>query len=259
MAYVYISEGKGKVIIDGDKKIADGKIKKCEIGKEIISFNKSFNDEKINIGSNWLNDYSTKIGNIKEAYELLKLKINNIDNNDIYSLSGIVLETVDEYFGGITNVNSRMNYYIGDGEPGCENNLISNLKGTGAAMCAERAALAQNLLVSLGINSFYKTSRIIKNNTREEHAYNLIEYNEKYYIFDAAIPNLINEKANPLIAEITKESFDLISVPVKSIGISITVSHYNPYRDCDITITYDSGRKNHIEVNSLTTIKNRKI
>ena len=65
------------------------------------------------------------------------------------------------------------------------------------------------------------------------------------------MPNLINGKINPLIAEIDKGTFTLLSCPISDMGISTTISHYNPYRDIDVTITYDSGRERQIEVNSL--------
>ena len=258
----YIRKDGTKVIVDGDNvKCGDGKMRQNIIGANftngvilggyLSSFNGSFNEEAIGIESGIGDIVIAKIGNIKEAYELLKSKINNIDNNDIYALSRIVLETVDEYFGGISNIASRMNYYYPEDFEESKNNLISNLKGTGAAMCVERAALAQNLLVSLGINSFFKASVIIKDNDKETHCYNLMEYKDKYYIFDTSIPNLINGQVNPLIAEINKEEFELLSSPISDLGISITVSHYNPYRNSDVTITYDNNRDKHIEVNSL--------
>ena len=103
----------------------------------------------------------------------------------------------------------------------------------------------------MGINSFFKTSGIIKNGKSEAHSYNLIEFDDKYYIFDSTMPNLIDGKANPLITEIDKDTFNLLSAPISDIGISVTVSHYNPYRDMDITVTYDSGRKRQIEIDSL--------
>lgn len=46
-------------------------------------------------------------------------------------------------------------------------------------------------------------------------------------------------------------SFVQLSAALPRIGISTTVSHYNPRSESDIIITYDSGRKNSIEVNSL--------
>lgn len=174
-----------------------------------------------------------------------------LNNTDVYELSRVVLETVDEFFGGIDNIERRLDYYYSSDFEESKDNKISNLKGKGVAMCVERAALAQNLLKSLGINSFFKTSSIIKNNEQEVHSYNLIEYDDKYYIFDTSIPNFINNQVNPLIAEIDKETFTLLSAPISDIGISTTVLHYNPYRNIDVNITYDSNREKHIEVNSL--------
>jgi len=40
----------------------------------------------------------------------------------------------------------------------------------------------------------------------------------------------------------------------KRIGYSIKVSHYNPLRDTDVTITYDSGRKDLYEIDNPKTI-----
>jgi len=181
----------------------------------------------------------------------LKLKIENIDTTDIYAISDVIIETVNDYFNGYANIDQRMKYYkTRDFEKPGENK-ISNLKGTGAAMCVERAAVTQNLLTLLGINSFFKTSGIINNNEKEVHSYNIIEHNNKYYIFDTSIPNLINGKPSPLIAEIDKEAFDLLSYPLADQGISVTVSHYNPYTNKNITITYDAARDKQIEVSSI--------
>ena len=86
----------------------------------------------------------------------------------------------------------------------------------------------------------------------------LIEYDIKR---NKAIEEAENKKeqllnVNPKIAEIDKEAFDLIACPLAEIGISITVSHYNPYRDNDVNITYDSGRKRKLDVPSLSEMSN---
>lgn len=254
----YITKNGIKIKVEGNKKqIENGEIRECSIGANFVkntkfgglisSFNKSFSNETINIGSG-MDIINTKIGNIKEAYEILKLKIKNVDTTDVYAISDVIIETVNDYFNGYANIDHRMKYYKETDFEKHEENKISNLKGTGAAMCVERAAVAQNLLISLGINSFFKTSGIINNNNDEVHSYNIIEHNNKYYIFDTSLPNLINGKPNPLIAEIDKEAFDLLSYPLSDQGISITVSHYNPYTNKDITITYDSYRNKQIEV-----------
>lgn len=258
----YVRNNGTKVIVEGDKvQYGNGAMRKQIIGANfthgvihggyLSSFNGSFDGESIGIETGLGDIVNAKIGDIKDAYELLKSKINNINSANIFELARVVLETIDEFFGGFDNIDGRMNYYCSEDFKESENNKISNLKSTGAAMCVERSALAQNLLKSLGINSFFKTSGIIKNNNKEVHSYNLIEFNDKYYIFDSSMPNLINNQINPLIAEIDRETFTLLSSPISDIGISTTVSHYNPYRGIDVVITYDSGREKCVEVNSL--------
>lgn len=257
----YITKNGEKVVVNGNKvQYGEGKMRTKVIGANyahgiiyggyLSSFNGLFDDELICIESGVGDVVNTKIGNVKETYELLKTRIGNIDNLEITNLSQAVLEVTDCYFNGITNIESRMNYYYSQDYEESKDNKISNLKGKSAAMCVERSALAQNLLKSLGINSFFKTSGIIKNNNNEIHSYNLIEYKGKYYIFDTSMPNLINEVPNPLIAEIDKETFDLLTCPIAEFGISVTVTHYNPYRDTDVTVTYDSYREKQIELPS---------
>lgn len=264
----YINKSGTRVIVEGDKIQYEGfEMRKKIIGANFIngtiyggylsSFNGSFNEELIGIESGFADIVNTKIGDIKDAYQLLKVKINKIDSTNIYELSRVVLETVDEFFGGIANSEKRNDFYYPSDFAESKNNKISNLKGKGAAMCVERSALSQNLLKSLGINSFFKTSGIIKNDKKEVHSYNLIEYKDKYYIFDTSMPNLINGQANPLISEIDKETFTLLSTPLPDIGISVTVSHYNPYKNIDVNITYDSGREKHLELKSLSQEKEK--
>ena len=266
----YIDENGTKIIVAGNKvQYGEGKMRENVIGANythgirhggyLSSFNGTFHNELIGIESGIGDIINAKIGNVKEAYELLKTKISTIDTTDIFELSNKVLETVDEYFGGIKNIDQRLNYYYSEDYEESKDNKISNLKGTGAAMCVERAALSQNLLKSVGINSFFKNSGILKNGQQEIHSYNLIEYNNKFYIFDTSIPNMLNNQITPLIAEIDKETFHLLSAPITDIGISTTVSHYNPYRDTDVTITYDSNRPKHIEVDALEQTKHKNL
>ncbi len=251
----YIRNNGTKVIVEGDNvKYGEGVMRKNIIGANftngivrggyLSSFSGYFKEELIAIETGLGNNANAKMGDIKDAYLLLESKLRGIDNFNIYELSCIILETVNEFFGGFVNIDARMTYYYPEDFIESQNNKISNLKGTGAAMCVERAALAQNLLKYLGINSFFKASGILRNNKKEDYCYNLIEYNGKYYIFDTSLPNLINNQISPLIAQIDEESFTLLSSPISDLGISITVAHYNPYRSMNIIVTYDSGREN---------------
>lgn len=259
--YEYIAE-KNYLIYSGRKReqiIGANYTNGTGHGGYLSSYSDEFTEETIGIAGGVVEVINAKIGNIKEAYELLKLKIVNIDINNIFEVSRVVLETIDEYFGGFKNIKQRMDYYYPKDEEESKNNTIANLRGTGAAMCTERAALAHNLLKSLGINSVFKTSGIILNNNEEVHSYNLIEYNNKYYIFDPSITNVINDCNNPLICEIDKESFDLISSPFAKVGISILVKHFDPYSNRDVEITYDSQREKQIEVESLSSTNKKNL
>ena len=155
-----------------------------------------------------------------------------------------MMKAIEDYFGDYSNIDERMNNYpdtdfIEDGVP---IGKVSDLKGKNAAMCVERAMVAQNLLKLLGINSYYKCSGIIKNGKKDVHSYNVVEYGGRYYIFDAAIPTLIDGEISPIVAEISKEVFEqLIQVRTRE-GISVEVSHFNPLRDEDINVVYDAGR-----------------
>lgn len=56
-----------------------------------------------------------------------------------------------------------------------------------------------------------------------------------------------------------KEDYELLSSPISNFGISVNVSHYNPYRNYDVTITYDSNREKHIEVDPLTSKESKQL
>ena len=56
-----------------------------------------------------------------------------------------------------------------------------------------------------------------------------------------------------------KEAYELLSSPISNFGISGTVSHYNPYRNYDVTITYDSNREKCIEVDPLTSKESKQL
>jgi len=215
------------------------------IGGINSSFNGTFKDEEVLIGSG-LDYIPCVMGNVNDAYEMLKKNIKEYNANSFEEICECIYETVNTYFNGIDNVSTRMSYYKDFDDIKSEEDItrVSSLKGKGAAMCVERSMLSQNLLKSLGFNAFYKSSGIKNNDKLEVHAYNLVENDGKYYLFDSSIPTISNGKISPLITEIPKAVFNQISSPEQRIGYSIEVSHYNPLRDKDVHIVYDVNRKN---------------
>ncbi len=226
------------------------------IGGVLSSFDGTFKDEEVLIGSG-LDYIPCVMGDITEAYEMLKETIKKNNANSFEEICECIYETVNTYFGGINNVNTRMSYYKDFDDITNEEDItrVSTLKDKGAAMCVERAMLSQNLLKSIGISSFYKASGIKNNNHLEVHAYNLISHDGKYYLFDTSIPTEINGKTSPLIAEIPEGVFRDITSPEQRKGYSIHVSHYNPLRNKDVDITYDANRQNIYETTNNYKIK----
>lgn len=241
---------KGDTIISSP--ILKGSIKKAIGVGSLSSFDGVFTDEKIIVQSGIAAITLAKIGNISEAYEILKNKLQNNKEYSIDEICSIVFEVIDEYFGNFENTNKRLSFYTDEDFIESEDDYgkISDLKGKSSAMCVERAALAQNLLKSLGINSIFKSSRVTVNGKRDAHAYNLVEYEGKYYIFDSTIPTIKNDKINPLITEIPQEAFASISMPIFD-GFSIEVLHYNPLMNMDYNIIYDYGNEKFLNVDQV--------
>lgn len=222
------------------------------------SFNGVFQDEQVLIGSG-LDYIPCVIGDITDIYMLFGEKVAGRQPQSFEDYCVCIMQAIQDYFGDYSNIEDRMKNYpdlddIGDG---VAIGKVSDLKGKNSAMCVERAMVAQNLLRLLDIKSHYKSSGITKNGSKEVHSYNVVEYDGKYYIFDATIPTLTNEEVNPLVAEIPQEVYEqLIQVRTRE-GISAEVTHYNPLRSEDVDIVYDAGRDKKYDANKRQLISKK--
>ena len=216
------------------------------------SFNGTFTNEEVLVETGISDIIPCMIGNIEECYDELKSIISNNNITDFKSVCEIVFYVVYNYFGDYSNISERMNYYkdLDFIESDEDIGKVSDLKGKNAAMCVERAMLSQNLLKSLGIDSTYKCSGIKNNGNDEMHAYNLIKYNEKYYIFDSTIPTLVDGKISPIITEVPENIYNKIISPLSDTGASVEVEHYNPLASENKKIVYDAGRELYYKISS---------
>ena len=126
------------------------------------SFNGTFKDEEVLIGS--VMDYTPCIiGDISDAYLILKDEIYKIKPTNINELSECIFNTIlVAACKACTSKLVNYNHDIDEINYGFEMGKVSDLKGKNAAMCVERAMLSQNLLTSLDINTYYKSSGINK-------------------------------------------------------------------------------------------------
>ena len=229
------------------------------IGGIDSSFGGVFQDEEVLIGSGF--DYiPCVIGDISGAYMLLGENVADRQPQTFEEYAICIMKTIQDYFGDYSNIDERIdNYpdldYIQEGLP---IGKVSDLRGKNAAMCVERAMVSQNLLRLLNIKSYYKSSGIIKNDKEDIHSYNLVEYDGEYYVFDAAMPTLVNDDISPLVAKIPKEVFDTMIQVRDQEGISIEVAHYNPLRSEDVNVIYDSKRARCYDATTKEIVKKNK-
>ncbi len=215
------------------------------LGGIMSSYDREFTDQEVLIETGIADIVPCVMGDVSDAYKILKERISKLNSSDFSLVATEVFNTVCDYFGDYSNIDSRMDNYPDQDSIAydhVEMGKVSNLKGQNSAMCVERAMLAQNLLINLGYKSYYKASEIIKNEKSEVHAYNLLDIGDKYYLFDATIPTEINGEMTPLITELPKEVFEEITSPLCKEGYSVLVEHYNPLRKEDVHITYDANR-----------------
>lgn len=69
-----------------------------------------------------------------------------------------------------------------------ENNKIGHLKGTGAAQCTEKSALAQQILSLFGTETYYCMGCIDFGDIQEAHCFNIVKRKNDYAILDYSIP-----------------------------------------------------------------------
>ena len=222
-----------------------------QIGGNASSYSEKFdNEDEVNIETGIGDIRHGVIGNIKEAYEILKRHLEDARPSNIYEYSECVQKTILDYFGDYSNINERLSYFPDEEmvDLGASMGKVSDLAHKNAAMCIERAMVSQNLLKDLGFDVTFKVSGVIVNGKIEAHAYNLLSYNDKYYLFDATIPTIRDDEISPIICEIPKEFYEKIKNPSSDIGASIHVTHYNPLMGKEYDITYDSKRKDLYEV-----------
>lgn len=215
------------------------------LGGIASSFDGIFTEEEVLVETGLSAIIPCVIGDVTDAYKMLKEEVTKLDSSDFEILAQAVLNTVCDYFGDYSNISTRLDNYPDEDDIDDETEIgkVSNLKGKNSAMCVERAMLSQNLLKSLGLKSYYKVSEINKNGKSEVHAYNLVKNNDKHYLFDSTIPTEKDGIMTPIITEIPKEVFDKMKSPLQKEGYSVRVEHYNPLRDEEVTITYDANRE----------------
>lgn len=201
------------------------------------TFGGVFKNEVALLESGIMNYRYIQLGDVKDAYDILENKLSNLKNIEFEDVMRFIAETVQEYFGDYSNLSSRLENYPDEDDVrlfSMERGKASNLKGKNAAACVERAMLSQNLLKYIseklpGLESYFKETGIeIQRDEdkpkQEAHAFNLVSYNGKYYIFDSTIPKGTKDNLQPIVAELPEHVFTSL-VESSRIGYAVELEH----------------------------------
>ena len=123
-----------------------------------------------------------------------------------------------------------------------KNNKIGDLKGTGAAECTERGALATQILSLFGTDVYYTIGCVDLGDRQEAHCFNIVKRKDDYALLDYSVPvasfNLDGSvKAYyPFVGALTNEEF------MEFINNGIVKSFDNYYMDGSKMIPSDGKR-----------------
>ena len=227
------------------------------VSKPKSTFGGIFKDEVALLESGLIDIRYVQLGDVQDAYNILASKLSRFSNIGFEDAMRYVAETVQEYFGDYSNVSSRLENYPDEDEVeyfSLERGKASALQGKNAAMCVERAMLSQNLLKYIsgklpGLESYFKETGIDiqkegEKPKREAHAFNLVSFNEKYYIFDSTIPKGTKDNLHPIVAELPKHVFTaLVEKPRE--GYAVELEHISALtgKKMHYTLDYNAEEK----------------
>ena len=195
------------------------------------------------------------IGDISEAYKILRDNITSNVPRNFKEYIGCIQRTITTYFGHSSNDIKRFSYFPKDNNKEGKIGCVSDLAHKHVAMSIERAMVAHNLLLETGISSVFKVNGAIINGQEEVHAFNLITHDDKHYIFDSTIPKLFDYKLDPIICEIPEDVYLKMISPISDIGYSVETSYFNSLENKEFNIIYDAGRKDVYQVKNENTKK----
>ena len=144
-----------------------------------------------------------------------------------------VLYAITKYFGnpvGVSDIDSRnQQFYLDSTTSESQGISIKELRGKNIAVCAEKAAVCQNLLSFVGIDSTFVVSNKCQLAGEKEglHAYNIIHTERGYFIFDPTNPTQYTEQDTnklvnylPILYPITNEQYQNLQS-----GETVEISH----------------------------------
>lgn len=146
-----------------------------------------------------------QIRNDDYIYEFVDL-LKRYNIKDLKGTLNAIYNYIGYYFGKDGSEDKRREILNSNATAGAPAD-ISCLRNQNAALCSERAALAQNLFSFIGVESYYITGEVGSKNGKGSHAFNVLKYNDKMFLYDSAfeVPCYDNDKLvgyRPFLSEL---------------------------------------------------------
>ena len=121
------------------------------------------------------------------------------------SIIPAIQHEIARYFGNLTASSSaedkNREFYSEHSQDGAPNISIKDLKGKRIGVCAEKAAVAQNLASFMGMTSTFIAggARFIPESKEEFHAFNIVQTSLGQFLFDPTNPKLATDEENKVV------------------------------------------------------------
>ena len=165
-------------------------------------------------------DSNTRISNVDSDWVIS-------DNNyAYYFVNGLRERGIKNIPDALNKVHSFINAYFGIytkpeireqivmSAPAGKTIDVSTLAGKNTAICVERTALVQNLVTMLGVESYFITGNIQDKDGFCPHAYNIIRFNDQFYLYDVSKEVAVNVNGNvmyqPYVKPISTEQVETL-------------------------------------------------
>ena len=177
-----------------------------------------------------------KVGSLSDVYKILREVIGYKIPLDFEEYTTCVEETIIRYFGFYSDNKRSLTYYLLNNDP----KTFADLEKKNLSLSVVRSMVAHNLLIECSIDTVFKLSYATIDGREAIHAYNLVSYGDKHYIFDATIPTIRDVRFSPIICEIDDEIYNALLNNEEGYD----VVHLNPIRNRQYSITYGEIKKN---------------
>ena len=173
-------------------------LKTKEIGN-VESFDEKASHHKGFISRDTKVCYSMSQGYYIKTTDYIREFIEYIKQNNLPPSPKTIFKFLNYYFGERPSIDTRNEKEFME---------ISDFKNSDRALCTERAALANNILSFLGMETWFCDGSVYNsNNISEEHAFLIVKSESgKYRIYDPSYSIFYDNEDHPFFKEVSEES-----------------------------------------------------